>query len=240
MRAAIAAEWVKFRSYPLCLISCSVTVCLPFALSLLLARVQSDTKLTDQAAMYCCLRGMQLGQIGIVVVCAAISGQEFHGSSMRTAFLAVPRRTKLLCAKLCLSAMVSGVVCLVSGSLGYIALVTIYHISISQRILTHAIVLQMGACVSWILVGCIALCLSIVARSLLVSIAVLGVLIAGASQLLLMLTSIAKYLPDMATMRVFTDDPTFLSPAAGFTVQLVWAIVMGGGARSAYFKYDIR
>ncbi|WP_460058243.1 hypothetical protein [Pseudolactococcus yaeyamensis] len=79
---------------------------------------------------------------------------------------------------------------------------------------------------SWFLLTCLTVSLTIITKSQIIPIAIMFSLTLGLSQMLFAVTELAKYLPDLATMNLFFSNqiPTLLNAYQGLLVQLVWIV----------------
>ncbi|MNZ82720.1 hypothetical protein D3C78_1014250 [compost metagenome] len=81
---------------------------------------------------------------------------------------------------------------------------------------------------SWIQLAWITSALSIMTKSLIAPIAIMFPLILGLSQMLFMISQLAKFLPDLATMNLFSIPAVnvFLDKWSGLAVQFSWAVLL--------------
>lgn len=176
------------------------------------------------------LRALQLSQIFPVIVGATITGQEYAESALRTSLLAVPRRYYLFWSKTVL--VVGTVIISYLAALGVVTVVVKPH-------LTGTTILAAGA--SWVGLALVAAYLATTFRTIVVPLATMLPLILGLSMIIHAITSLARFLPDLSTMAVFTgSDPALLSPVQGGIVLATWVIVTGGAALTVLTRHDVR
>ncbi|MDR1449703.1 MAG: ABC transporter permease [Propionibacteriaceae bacterium] len=243
MKSILQGEWVKFRSHPLCLASLIVTLLAPGGLAWLLARAASTAGASPAGfGLEACFRGLQLGQAGIVVATAAFFGQEYHNSSLRTTLLATPKRGLLLGAKLVLSAVLAFGACLVAGIIAVVEMSLADDMMSTPQIFASAGQRVLAASVSWLLLSWLSAGLCLVSRSALAAIAVLDALIVGLSELFLLFTKTARFLPDLAAMRLFipASDGAYLPPLTGVITQGTWAFALLVPGWLLHLRRDVR
>lgn len=241
MRGVLRSELTKFFSYPwsiLGLIGAVLTA--PIALFFMSMSNESNLQASDVLAL--CLRTLYLGQVGVVVAAAGFWGQEYSQSCIRTTFLAVPSRGKVIAAKwivLSISVMLAGVISVllnpVVASLGFNSELTL---NMAIKYMANAA----PAIFSWVQMAFITSCLSILTKSLVAPIAVMISLILGLSQMLFSISVLAKYLPDLAVMNLFlaTGTATFLDKWLGIAVQFAWVVLFGTAAAWLTSHRDVR
>ena len=241
MWGVLRSEWTKFYSYPWSifgLIGAALTA--PVVLFFMSMSNVSSFQMSDVLAL--CLHTLYLGQVGVAVTAAGFFGQEYSGSCIRTTFLAVPSRKKVIVAKLIvlsisvmLAGMISALLSLVVGTLGFNSELTF---KLTVKFMANVTL----AIFSWIQIAFIASSLSVLTKSLVAPIAIMISLILGLSQLLLSISTLAKYLPDLATMNLFLtpNTITFLNTWSGITVQFVWVMLLGTAAAWLTIHRDVR
>lgn len=231
MRGVLRSEWTKFYSYPWSVLGI-IGALLTSPVLLLFIRMSNEFNLQTSDALALCLRTLYLGQVGVAVAAAGLFGQEYSQSCIRTTFLAVPLRIRVILAKLIvllvsvtLVGVISVLLNLVIGTLGNSSGLTL---NITIKYIFKATL----SIFSWIQIAVITSALSVITKSLTVPIAVMISLILGLSQLLLSISELAKYLPDLAAMNLFLIPSTtaFLDIWLGISVQFVWALLLGSAA----------
>jgi len=236
MLGALRAEWVKFRSSGLCVASVASALVVPGVLAYLLLRQSPDAN--GSFAVLSCLYASQFSQFCAIVLGAGMAGLELRGSSLRTSLVAVPRRLDLLGAKV----IIFGILCLLASFIGNLVAVisSVVPRTSDTELLRQVIRLSARCTISWVMLGLLALLLTIVVRSSVASIAVLGLLLLGGSQVIRLATEWARFLPDMAGMGLFVDDSSFLKPWPGVAVQAAWVVVALVCAGYLFVHRDVR
>lgn len=231
MRGILRSEWTKFYSYPWSIFGLIGAV-LTSPVVLFFISMSNDFNMQTDDVLALCLRALYLGQVGVAVAAAGLFGQEYSQSCIRTTFLAVPSRIRVILAKLIvlsisvtLAGVISVLLNLVVGTLGFSSGLTFY---MTIKCISKAAL----AIFSWIQIAFITSGLSIITKSLVAPIAIIISLILGLSQLLLSISVLAKYLPDLATMNLFLTPSTtaFLDMWSGIVVQFVWVVLLGAAA----------
>jgi ABC-type transport system involved in multi-copper enzyme maturation permease subunit len=263
MLGIVKSEWTKFRSSPWCMLGALAAILItPIVVVVMMSgdatlaeavsgggaalqsTLGSGAELTSlqQSLIANCLRATMLAQAGIVVAAAALFGQEYENSSLRTTFLAVPNRTKVLAAKWLLITIIAILAAMISGLLGLLVGVIQYGCNPSFFLLTKFAGLVLPATASWIILAWISAGLSVLTKSLIVPIAIMLPLLLGLSQLLHLFVEAAKFLPDLAAINLFLvpPTPTYLDAWLGVIVQLTWAVTLGALAIHRTLRRDVR
>ncbi|ECB9820381.1 ABC transporter permease [Enterococcus termitis] len=221
----LKSEWSKFFSSNWCIWGTIFSILIA---PLILSLSGNSQSLMTHEVLSASLRNLFLSQIGLVIVSASFWGQEYSHSYLRTTLLAVPSRTKLTLSKMILLVfvvwvvgIVSSLICLGIGAIQYDSILTLHVILKFMSNVTIAML-------SWTFITCITVALTIIFKSQIIPISIMFSLIIGLSQVLMSITKIAKYLPDLATMNLFftTDVPTLLSGYEGLLIQFIWALVL--------------
>lgn len=241
MRGVLRSEWTKFYSYPWSAFGLiGATLIAPVVLFFMSMSNELNLQTSDVLAL--CLRTLFLGQVGVAVTAAGFFGQEYSHSCIRTTFLAVPSRKKVIVAKLIvllisviLAGMISALLSLVVGVFQFNSELT-FNLTVKY---TVNVTLAM---LSWMQMAFITSSLSVLTKSLVAPIAIIISLILGLSQLLLSISTLAKYLPDLATMNLFltSNTTTFLDTWSGITAQFAWVILLGIAAAWLTLRRDVR
>jgi hypothetical protein len=100
-----------------------------------------------------------------------------------------------------------------------------------------------GLTVYWLLMGLIALSITLLARNTLVPLVVFTVNggLVSFSLLLSRVTNLARYLPDVAGLRLFTTDTALADPlplALGAIVMAAWAVTLLTAACLVFVRRD--
>ncbi|MCP3819411.1 ABC transporter permease [Streptomyces sp. A3M-1-3] len=251
MRDAIAAEWIKIRSLrstPAVLaIGLAVTVLTGLMFGLLIGPEfqranPADRRDFDPVGLS--FTGMQLGQLAVVVLAVLAVGSEFGSGMIRTSLAAVPRRGRLLTAKLVLLGsmgmawgLVTGVASLLAGTWALGA--DWAELPPGDLVRTVA-----GAGTYATLLAVSAGSVTFLVRR---SIAALGILL----PLLFLVSSVlaaspqlrplARLLPDRAGLRLMQvhQEAGDLTPLAGGTVLLLWTTSAVIAAYLGFARRDV-
>lgn len=221
----LKSEWMKFRSTPLCIAGAVFTA----FFSPLITQFSPTSNL--QEAVSTLLYSFLWGQVGVVVFASGLFGREFEQSSFRTMLLAVPNRKKAVAVKAELLAGITLLLGVVSVFFSFIVLGIKLKVSIYCLLVENSLPFILVFS-SWMLMGFMSATSALLLKSEVTPIAVFTSLILGLSQLLLAITKLAIYLPDLAGMNVFlyTCSAVYVSPLLGLGIQAVWVVVLGGSA----------
>ncbi|AXX29799.1 ABC transporter permease [Actinosynnema pretiosum subsp. pretiosum] len=228
IRAVVGAEaWklVTLRAFP---VAFGVGVLVPLALLLINRAAGGEGVLA--------FAGLPGGAVGAVVLGVVVISGEYGNGQITTTLAAVPRRWVLLLGKAfvvvvavgVLAAVAVGVVVGVEGSWG------------ADGVLGRAL----GTVVYWVLTALMAFAVAVVARSGLVPVVVFAVngTVVSASYLLLRVTPLAMYLPDVAGVRMFAGADFHgeaLPPVTGGLVMAGWAAAAVVAAGVVFARRDV-
>lgn len=235
MILTIRSEWMKFVSSIWCVVG--VFIALLLQPILLFAGLSFAGSLTASLALEQMLQALYVSQVGIIIMSASFFGQEYFDSSLRTTFLSNSNRTKVLVAKALILAITSLVAGAISVSLGIV--VALFHNVNFIFSDFGKIALNMF---SWTMIGWISGFITVVLKSHIISMAIIIPLLLAVNQLLVALSSVFRFLPDIAMRNVFTIYPNemLLTAQAGIVTQLIWAFVMGVVAIWFNLRRDVR
>lgn len=101
---------------------------------------------------------------------------------------------------------------------------------------------MLTAVLSWLILTYLSFFASILFKSGIVPLAIFASLILGMSQLMLVITKYAIYLPDLALMNYFSypTSPLFLSRMCGLIVGLIWLLPLVMLASKRFLYRDVR
>ena len=224
MRGVLHSEWTKLCSSPWCIFGLIVA-------ALTAPMIAFANHPHGGCALW--LHALYMVQAGIVIAAASFFGQEYSRSCLRTTFLAVPSRIKAMAAKIIILLIAIIMTWMVSTALGWVVLRGKAHDLLAKT---------MPTMISWLHMAVIAASLTVIMKSHIAPIAVMGSLILGLSQMLFSMIPQAKYLPDLATMKLFTESQMglFLDVWQGIAVQFGWAFVLGSIALVMTLRHDVR
>lgn len=240
LKSIIYSEWIKYFSYPWCLLGFFGAAILP-PLALFFYH-GAGIKLHSSEVLTLYSQFLYLGQAGVILAAAGLWGQEFSHAALRTTLLTAPSRKKLLMAKETMIVVTSFLAALLSCMLCFVVIFIkfndLFHFDLMVKLITAVI----SACISWTLLGGLASSLSIIARSMTLPIAILFPSLFGFSQMLFMFTIYAKFLPDLAGMSLFltSKQHNYLSPWSGIAVQMIWVFIFGFLSTYLLQKRDVR
>ncbi|MEI3613136.1 ABC transporter permease [Pseudogracilibacillus sp. SO30301A] len=227
MYAVLRSEKTKFFSFGWCMLGIIGANLVP-----VLFLLTSSTPITEgeEGMLSLILQSLYLGQLGVIVASASYFGQEYSQSVLRTTLLTQPYRVKLLFTKFVNITVIIVLTGIVSSLLGLIVLFLQHDLEWTNSFGLRLLESVSLATVSWILLAWITSALSIITKSLITPIAIMLPLILGLSQMLLQVFQLAKYLPTLAVMNIYTVASVgiYLDEWLGLGVQLLWAVVLVG------------
>lgn len=225
MYSVLRSEKIKFLSYGWCILGVIGAIIVP-----LLVLISSDIPKigTEKDILSAYLPVLYLGQLGIVVASAAYFGQEYSHSALRTTLLTQPSRLKLLSVKFINITILVGFTGIVLCVLSLIVVFFRHDIEWSVSLIIKFLGSISLGILSWIQLAWITSALSIMTKSLIAPIAIMLPLILGLSQMLLAISKLAKFLPDLATMNLFSIPAVniFLDKWSGLAVQFSWVVLL--------------
>ncbi|MNN32800.1 ABC-2 family transporter protein [compost metagenome] len=225
MYAALRSEKTKFFSFGWCILGVIGAVMVP-----LLVLLTSDKPKIggEKEILSLCLQVLYLGQIGIIVASAAYFGQEYSHSALRTTLLTQPSRLKLLCAKLVNITIIAVFTGIVSSVFCLIVVIFQNDMEWTGSLIIKFLESSSLGMLSWIQLAWITSALSIITKSLIAPIAIMFPLILGLSQMLFVISQLAKFLPDLATINLFSIPAIniYLDKWLGLVVQFSWVVLL--------------
>lgn len=239
------AELRKMTTLPATLIAVAISMCGTLGLTLLnTVGIKSDLEngrldqLGYTSPIEAVFSSVPLGTIGAIVIGVIIVSHEYTpnstdaggGRQMSASLVAAPDRVRLLWAKVLVTISLVGCLALIAASTAMAAAHLVLEGS-SEGEYTSIAARTVGLTVYWILTALISLAFTALTRS---AIAPLIVMITGSSVvsisvLLIPVTSLAFYLPDLAGIRMFTSESVWeyfhqaLPPIQGGLVMAAWA-----------------
>ncbi|CAH8717358.1 ABC transporter permease [Paenibacillus thiaminolyticus] len=225
MHAALRSEKTKFFSYGWCVLGAVGAIIIP-----LLYLLTSDTPKTgrEQEVLSLCLQALYLGQHGVIVASAGYFGQEYSHSALRTTLLTQPSRLKLLCAKFVNMSIIILVTGIVSSVIGLIVLMFQHDIEWTGSFMIRLLGSISLGILSWIQLAWITSALSIMTKSFIAPVAIMLPLVLGLSHMLFSFSQLAKFLPTLATMNLFSLPAVnvYLDKWPGLAVQFSWVVLL--------------
>jgi ABC-2 type transport system permease protein len=241
----VSAELRKALSLPATAVALVVAVVGPIALAVLNASHVRDALSSGRAegvaytsAAEAALSAVPLGTAGAMVLGIVVISSEYTANStdagggrqVSTTLIAAPRRWTVLVAKAVVVVALVVLAALVALSISLVVAGSIIGDASEPGTPIGRFV---GAGVYWALAALMALAITVLTRSGIVPLIVLitNGTVVSASFLLWKVTSLARYLPDLAGTRLFAGQ-TFaavddaLPPVAGGLVMAAWAAVL--------------
>lgn len=225
MYAVLRSEKTKFFSFGWCVLGIIGAMIVP-----LLFLLTSDTPKIggEEEVLSFCMQALYLGQVGIIVASAGYFGQEYSHSTLRTTLLTQPARIKLLCTKFINITIIAIFTGIVSSVLSLLVLLYQHDIEWIGSIKLGLLGSVSLGILSWVQLAWITSTLSILTKSFITPIAIMLPLILGLSQMLFAISQLAKLLPTLATINLFTIPTVniYLDKWSGLVVQFSWAVLL--------------
>ncbi|WII36543.1 ABC transporter permease [Paenibacillus thiaminolyticus] len=225
MYAALRSEKTKFFSFGWCILGVIGAIIVP-----LLFLLTSDTPQIgrEKDILSLCLQALYLGQPGIIVASAGYFGQEYSHSALRTTLLTQPSRLKLLCAKFVNITIVVIFTGIASSVLSIIILFFQHDMEWTGSLMMRLLGSISLVILNWIQLAWITSALSIMTKSLIAPIAIMLPLILGLSHMLFAISQLAKFLPTLAAMNLFSIPAVhiYLDIWSGLAVQFSWVLLL--------------
>ncbi|MDO5499914.1 MAG: ABC transporter permease [Propionibacteriaceae bacterium] len=241
----LRSEFTKARTLPSILITALAAVIVPPALAFVTGlNYQPTDRRWDHFPIES--HGFEVAGFGqplVILLAALIVGTEFADHQLRTSVAAVPRRGRLLFAKL---AIVTGSATII-GSVATGAAVLLKHAALGEHGLAVSEVTAgmawnlVGVTVNYVLIALIAAGLTILARSFIVTLIVLVPMVLGLTIGLVPAIPLLKYLPDIAGVQLLTGYPGMglLDPVPGGAVMAAWAAGLTVAAAATFHRRDV-
>ena len=239
MYAVLRSEKTKFFSFGWCMLGIIGANLVP-----VLFLLTSSTPIIgeEKGMLSLILQSLYLGQLGVIVASASYFGEEYSQTVLRTTLLTQPFRVKLLFTKFVNITVIIVLTGIVSSLLGLIVLFFQHDLEWTNTFGLRLLGSVSLAMLSWILLAWMISALSIITKSLITPIAIMLPLILGLSQMLLQVFQLAKYLPTLAVMNIYTGDSVgiYLDKWLGLGVQLLWTVVLIGIANWLFAWRGVR
>lgn len=225
MYAALYSENTKFFSYGWCVLGVVGAIIIPL---LYLLTIDTAKLGEEQEILSLCLQALYLGQPGIIVASAGYFGQEYSHAALRTTLLTQPSRLKILCAKFLNMTILIVLTGIVSSVLSFILLMFQHDLEWTGSFMMRFLGSISLGILSGIQIAWITSALSIITKSLIAPIAIMLPLMLGLSQMLYATSSLAKFLPTLATMNLFLIPKVniYLDQWSGLAVQFFWVVLL--------------
>lgn len=225
MYATLCSEKTKFFSFGWCILGVVGAIIVPL---LFLLTFDTSKIGREQEILSLCLQALYLGQPGISVASAGYFGQEYSHAALRTTLLTQPSRLKLLCAKFVNMSIIILVTGVVSSVIGLIVLMFQQDIEWTGSFLIRLLGSISLGILSWIQLAWITSALSIMTKSFIAPVAIMLPLVLGLSHMLFSFFQLAKFLPTLATMNLFSLPAVnvYLDKWLGLAVQFSWVVLL--------------
>lgn len=179
----------------------------------------------------------------VILLAALITGTEFTDHQLRTTLTATPRRGAVLAAKLVVVAGSAAAIGLIATS----AAVVLKHSALGEyglavdRFTVGMAWNLAGVVLNYTLIALIAAALTILARSLVVTLIVLVPMVLGLTIGLVQAIPALRFLPDLAGIQLLTSYPGvgLLDPLPGALVMTVWAAALTTAAAAVFRRRDV-
>ncbi|MDD7184040.1 MULTISPECIES: ABC transporter permease [Bacillota] len=172
------------------------------------------------------LQSFYLGQSGFTVISVFYFGQEFLNSTLRTSFLSVPNRFKFMTSKVINLVLWETLLFFIATVITIITVNTYFDFSITDENILILIKSLIPVYIVTVQLSLIAISLTSMSSSIVVSLAILLSMILGLGQLLLQFSKNLIFLPVLSVMNAFSTISTMVYPKleSGIIIQGLWSI----------------
>ena len=244
MITTLHAELTKTLTLPSIQLTLAAAVIVPPALALA-AGLTFDPGAPAGASFPIEAHGFEtagFGQPLVILLAALITGTEYLDGQLRSTLLAVPQRGRVLGAKLIVTALLAALVGLIATA----AAVLLSHAALGehglapQEFTTGMAWNLLGVVTNYALMAVLAAAITVLARTLVVTLIVLVPLVLGLTISLLGALPALRYLPDLAGLQLLTRYPGvgLLEPEVGVLVMGGWAVVLVVAAALTFVRRD--
>jgi ABC-2 type transport system permease protein len=230
MHRIITAELTKLRTLPVALWAIGAALLIPPVLAVLMGVTAGGRLLTVLNPEAQGFEVAGFGQPLVILLAAVVVGSEYRDGLLRSSVLAVPRRGRLLGAKVIVIAGLAFTLAVVSTGLAVLLRQAVLgDDGIPPNEFTAGMwlnVLSVG--VNWMLIALISAALTVLARSALLPVIVLVPLVLGLGVALVSVLPWLKYAPDLAGLQLISRYPGMglLDPMPGGVVMAAWAAAL--------------
>ena len=180
----------------------------------------------------------------IILVAALIAGTEYLDGQLRSTLIATPQRGRVLAAKLIIIAVFAALI----GGTSTAAAVLVKHAALGEHGLSPTQFTPamgwnlLGVVVNYTLIALIATAITLLARTIIVTLIVLVPSVLGLTISLLGVLPPLKYLPDLAGIQLLTPYPDvgLLEPVTGGLVMAGWALALTVTSAGFFLRRDTR
>lgn len=244
----LRGEGLKLRTFRPLMLTILVSIVLGLAYCIVSAKPADRLGLTtpDTAVVY----AMANLSFFAAIVGVLIASNEYGGGQLTTSALAVPRRGRILAAKVLLSAAITTALGLLQA--GFVATIGQAPLGEQSVYATGQADVLLGslalAVASWTALGIISTCAAFIIRSPTVVLAVVIVASFGGGLFLIISGPIFQYLPTNAGVLIYTDheqqfsdmlNPPDLSVFGAALTVGVWCVAAIAAAALVFLRRDI-
>lgn len=184
------------------------------------------------------------GQPLVILIAALIAGAEYLDGQLRSTLLATPRRGQVLAAKL----LITGVLAALIGVVTIGISVLVKHAALGE----HGLPISgftpgmgcnlLGVALNYALIAIVAVGITVIARTFIVTLVVLVPLVLGMTISLVGILPALKFLPDLAGIQLLMPYPGvgLLGPLPGAAVMAGWALVASCAAWALLRNRDVQ
>ena len=184
-----------------------------------------------------CLQSFYLTQNWFIVLAALYFGEEYKSGALRSTLMACPGRLRFLKEKTsCFFVWITLVLCIAIAC----SLIIILHY---QDDIARTMWVHIGqVSLSILTLAGIAVALTIICRSGILSMAIGVALLMGAGHMLLQMSDIFMYLPGVCAMNAFYLNPMpgFLAIGEGLFCQGIWCVTLLCLAGYVFWRRSVR
>lgn len=171
------------------------------------------------------------GQPIIILFAALVVGSEYLDAQVRTTLTATPSRTRIIGAKILVTALLSSL----AAALSTTGAVLLKHAALGDHGLnldqftTSMAWNLLGVIINYTLLGLIAASATLIMRNYIATIVLLVPMVLGLTISLVGAIPVLKFLPDLAGIQLLTAYPGvgLLEPIPGAFVMTAWALGLG-------------
>ena len=237
---ALACEFRKVLSLPAALVALAIAPLGTIGLSLIVAiqdaRPNHAAHTTPAGIVF---TAVPLGSVGAITLGVIVISSEYTanrpdaggGRQIGTTLAAVPSRLVVLTAKAAVAVVLIAAAVVIATALSLGSACAILGGTGAPQQLRDMIARSAGVAAYWALISLIALAVTVLTRSGIIPLIwfIANSSVLSVSLLLSKVTAVARYLPDLAGMRLFADPASLavrdpLPPLTGGLVMAAWAL----------------
>lgn len=235
MRNALRAELTKLGGLPVVTATVLATVGVAIALAAGIA-ASARTPTSPQQTLIAIVPFLQIGPILLGILTMAT---EYQGSQFRTTLTSMPGRLRLLAAKALAYLIVAALTGVGAVGAGLASAAIALGLRDTAQAEQASAWPSVGAAVYLVMIGLLALAVSVLLRSLVAPLVAMLALVLIVSPLVAGSTEHARWLPDRAGGLLYLPGgDSVLTPGSGALVLLAWTAVAGVAAAAAFVARD--